>query len=97
MIRPRRFINVDQLSDFEEWLKNNGWNLEPPKGRYEVMRARNKNGEMIMLYLRMNAEHHYSTFGLGNMAVEEFLESILSENAHKKQAPNTNHAPEVAP
>lgn len=36
----RSTLHVDRLEAFKQWLVDDGWDLEDPKGDYEVLRAR---------------------------------------------------------
>lgn len=35
----RNTLAVSRLNDFKEWLKTDGWEMQEPKGFWEVLRA----------------------------------------------------------
>ena len=49
----RHIIAVNKLDDFKAWLVTDGWQIQEPKGDYEVLRA-TKNGRKhpLLVYYR---------------------------------------------
>ena len=49
----RNTLAVNQLEDFKAWLVTDGWQIQEPKGDYEVLRA-TKNGRKhpLLVYYR---------------------------------------------
>ena len=54
----RRTLHRNHIDRFKEWLINDGWNIEQPKGTWEVLRAR-KDGrkDPLIVYDRIDGEH----------------------------------------
>lgn len=48
----RHTLHVDRLGDFERWLSDNGWEIEEPKGDYEVLRARKPDRKRPLILWR---------------------------------------------
>lgn len=54
----RRTLHRSHIDRLREWLINDGWNIEQPKGTWEVLRAR-KDGrkDPLIVYDRIDGEH----------------------------------------
>lgn len=48
----RSTLHVDRLEDFKAWLVEDGWDLEDPKGDYEVLRARKPDRKRPLILWR---------------------------------------------
>lgn len=49
----RNLLHKNKLEDFKQWLVECGWEIEPTKGDYEVLRARKDDK-------RLEREQYYS-------------------------------------
>jgi hypothetical protein len=56
----RDILHKSKLKDFKEWLKTNSWNIESPKGEYEVLRATKPNNKPLIIFRRLEVKEHYS-------------------------------------
>ena len=55
----RHTLAISKLNDFQQWLIKNGWVVEPTKGFYEVLRARNINKKYpLIIYKKDSAIQH---------------------------------------
>ena len=75
MSRSRCTLHKSKLGDFTQWLLARGWNVEVPKGDYEVLRMRLANDykTILLVYDRNNAKEHYTTFGVGDRMMRKWL------------------------
>ena len=57
----RHTLHISKLEDFKKWLVKDGWEIEEPKGIYEVLRAR-KYGRQnpLIVYTKADAKEHLS-------------------------------------
>ena len=57
----RHRLHISKLEDFKEWLIKDGWNIEEPKGTWEVLRVR-KSGRKnpLIVYTKKDAKEHFS-------------------------------------
>ena len=55
----RHTLHISKLEDFKEWLVKDGWEIEEPKGIYEVLRAR-KYGRQnpLIVYTKADVKEH---------------------------------------
>lgn len=57
----RHTLHINAIDDFKKWLVCDGWELQTPKGYYEVIRAK-KGNRLFMAYRRLNNNlQHLST------------------------------------
>lgn len=69
-MRSRQLLHVNDLNDFSNFLKSHGWQINPPKGEWEVLRAvREDHKDPLLVYTkaqthRGNPVRHLTTFGL---------------------------------
>ncbi len=54
----RNLLHKSKLNDFKRWLINDGWEIEPTKGLYEVLRAREGNKRPLIIHARDNNKEH---------------------------------------
>lgn len=50
----RALIKKNKVEDFKGWLQEDGWQIEQPKGMYEVVRARKEGRRPLIVYSRDN-------------------------------------------
>ena len=70
----RHTLHISKLEDFKEWLVKDGWEIEEPKGIWEVLRAR-KSGRQnpLMVYRKEDAKEHLSIMDRDSDVVGVFL------------------------
>lgn len=57
----RHRLHISKLQEFEQWLLEDGWTIEKPKGVYEVLRARKPGRQNpLIVYQKANAKEHLS-------------------------------------
>ena len=67
-------LHKSKLADFIQWLKNRGWKPEITKGHYEVLRMRWSETEPpLIVYEKNEAKEHYTTFGIGQDLLIQWL------------------------
>ena len=67
----RCLLHKNHLECFKEWLIENNWKIESPKGDYEVLRAR-KESRVLLVY-RGRSTEHYSVNEKFTRLVRSFL------------------------
>lgn len=67
-------LHISKLEDFKDWLVKDGWEIEQPKGTYEVLRAR-KSGRKnpLIVYTKADAKEHLSLMDRDSGVVGAFL------------------------
>lgn len=77
----RNTLAVNQLEEFKVWLVKDGWNIQEPKGDYEVLRA-TKEGRKppLIVYCRHDTNGgkdliHYSLLDRDMGVVRAFLKN----------------------
>ena len=70
----RHTLHISKLEDFKKWLVKDGWEIEEPKGIYEVLRAR-KAGKKnpLIVYTKADAKEHLSLMDRDSGVVGAFL------------------------
>lgn len=79
----RHRLHINKLDNFREWLIKDGWELEEPKGLYEVLRAR-KSGRQnpLIVYKKNSAKEHLSVLDRDSGVLSAFLKSYKKEGEH---------------
>ena len=70
----RHTLHISKLEDFKEWLVKDGWEIEEPKGIWEVLRAR-KSGRQnpLIVYRKADAKENLSIMDRDSGVVGAFL------------------------
>lgn len=70
----RHTLHISKLEDFKKWLVKDGWEIEEPKGIWEVLRARKfgRNNPLIV-YRKADAKEHLSLMDRDSDVVGAFL------------------------
>lgn len=70
----RHTLHISKLDSFKEWLAKDGWEIEEPKGVWEVLRARKfgRNNPLIV-YRKADAKEHLSLMDRDSGVVGAFL------------------------
>lgn len=70
----RHTLHINKLEDFKEWLVKDGWEIEEPKGNYEVLRARKAGRKNpLIVYTKADAKEHLSLMDRDGGVVRAFL------------------------
>ena len=82
----RSTLAVSKLDDFKEWLKQDGWELQEPKGEWEVLRAVKLGRKRpLIAYKRIDTDNgtelvHYTVEDRDMGVVWAFLKSKMGGN-----------------
>lgn len=70
----RSRLHINKLEEFKEWLVKDGWEIQEPKGTWEVMRARKAGRQNpLIVYTKMNAKEHLSVMDRDSGVIGAFL------------------------
>ena len=70
----RHTLHISKLDDFKKWLVKDGWEIEEPKGIYEVLRARKQGRKHpLIVYKKADAKEHLSIMDRDYPVVGAFL------------------------
>ena len=70
----RRRLHISKLVAFRQWLVKDGWEIEDPKGRWEVLRARKPGRQNpLIVYTKMDAKEHLSVMDRDSGVIGAFL------------------------
>lgn len=70
----RHTLHISKLEDFKKWLVKDGWEIEEPKGIYEVLRARKLGRKNpLIIYTKSDAKEHLSLMDRDSSVVGAFL------------------------
>ena len=79
----RYTLHKNSLEDFQSWLVAAGWEIEKPKGIYEVLRARKAGRQQpLIVYTKADAKEHLTVMDRDLEIVGAFLRD--------KKKPQTN-------
>ena len=70
----RHMLHISKLEDFKKWLIKDGWEIEEPKGIWEVLRAR-KSGRQnpLIIYRKADVKEHLSIMDRDSGVIGAFL------------------------
>lgn len=68
----RYLLHKSKLEKLREWLENNGYEILPTKGQYEVLRAK-KDKNTVIIFTRENAKEHYTVQGKDTKLIRAFI------------------------
>ena len=81
----RHTLSVSSIDKFKKWLITDGWQLQEPKGSYEVLRAtkEGKNHPLIV-YKRLNTNSdkdlvHYTVADRDMGVVRAYLKGVSDD------------------
>lgn len=70
----RYTLRKNSLEDFQSWLVADGWEIEKPKGIYEVLRARKAGRQQpLIVYTKADAKEHLTVMDRDFEIVRAFL------------------------
>lgn len=79
----RYTLHKNSLEDFQKWLVADGWEIEKPKGIFEVLRARKAGRpQPLIVYTKSDAKEHLTVMSRDIGVVRAFLRA--------KKKPQTN-------
>lgn len=77
MARDRGLLTKDRLEEFATWAVARGYQREPVKGNYEVLRLRKKGDPPITVWARGGETHpnphHVTVYGAGLKLAKKFI------------------------
>jgi len=69
-------LHITKLDAFADWLKKDGWELEEPKGIFEVLRARKEGRKRpLIVYKKIDAKEHLSVMNKDCGVLVAFVKS----------------------
>lgn len=71
----RCLLHKNKLQAFEEWLVKNGYELQTPKGDFEVLRAK-KDKDTVIIFTKLGAKGHCSVQGKDLKLVRRFIKEM---------------------
>ena len=79
----RHLLAVNKLEDFKNWLIENDWQIEKPKGNYEVLRARKSTEKLPLIVYKKDKD------GLVHLSVSDwntkYVYEFINDNKSNKQ------------
>lgn len=78
----RNTLHFNKLPKFKEFLKEEGFELLPTKDFYEVLRAKNEKGT-IVIYRRSDAEVHCSVMDKDMWLIRKFLRWVKKDEINR--------------
>lgn len=71
----RNLLHKSKLEEFSSWLINKGWEIEKPRGDYEVLRAYHiQYRDPLIVYEKIEAKEHYTIQGRHINIVKKWLD-----------------------
>lgn len=78
----RRRLHISKLDDFKKWLTTDGWNIEEPKGTYEVLRARKAGRKNpLIVFQKTDAREHLSVMDRDSGIIGAYLKDCRTKSA----------------
>lgn len=71
----RNLLHINKLPSLKDWLVNNGFEIQPTKGYYEVLRAK-KGKDTIVIYRKLDAKEHYTVQDKDWHLIRRFMNSF---------------------
>ena len=79
----RHLLEFNKLEDFKNWLIENDWQIEKPKGNYEVLRARKDTERLPLIVYKKDKD------GLIHLSVSDwntkYVYEFINDNKSNKQ------------
>lgn len=70
----RSRLHISKLEDFKEWLVKDGWEIEEPKGVWEVLRARRAGRKNpLIIYTKADVKEHLSVMDRDSGVIGAYL------------------------
>ena len=73
--RRRNLLAIHKLEKFADWACRNGYQQEPTKSLYEVLRLKSiEHGDgPLLFYKKKGAKVHVTSFGEGNKLIRRWI------------------------
>lgn len=75
MSTSRYILRVDQLEDFRKFCEAYGWEVNPPKATYEVLRMTKKGSPALIVHRRLHELDFLTVHGSSHEFAELFARS----------------------
>jgi hypothetical protein len=74
----RSLLHKPTLDAFTRWLENLGWEVQPTKGCYEVLRMTHPKDESpklgpLLVHRKSEIKEHYTTHGISEDLVRKWI------------------------
>jgi len=70
----RSVLHIKHIDAFKGWLESEGWEIHPPRGVYEVIRAK-LGKRLLIVFQRANAKEHCSVRDEDMWIVREYYKN----------------------
>lgn len=73
-MRSRCTLHKTKLAEFQTFCESQGWQAQPPKGAYEILRMRHADRrDPLIVHDRLEAKEHYTTWGESSRMLTRFI------------------------
>lgn len=87
----RHTLHISKLDSFREWLVKDGWEIEDPKGIYEVLRARKAGRQNpLIVYRKADAKEYLSFMDRDSGVVGAFLRDFKNPKTNADRIRSMN-------
>lgn len=69
----RCLLHKTKLDAFKAWLSAAGIEHRPPRGDFQVLQVKTKNGQWQCVFDRLDAKEHYTVAGPLEATVQRFI------------------------
>ena len=70
----RSLLHKTKLEPFKQWLDAKGIAHRPPRGDFEVLQVKTKNGQWQCVFDRLSAKEHYTVAAPLEHLVRRFIQ-----------------------
>lgn len=64
MSRSRQMLHLSKLDEFAAFCESQGFQRDPPKDYYEVLRMTKPGSEPLLVHKKLYAKEHVTTWGV---------------------------------
>lgn len=82
----RNQLHISKLGDFTLWLMAHGWQYQPAKGEYEVLRMTKESIKgPLLVYSRLASKEHLTVYGHSDRWFNKWMKSMRfkTKEAHE--------------
>lgn len=79
----RCLLHKNKLDLFKWWLSSRGYEIQPPKGIYEVLRAK-KDKNTVVIFKKDNAKEHLSVQQKDCWLIRQFIREIKRSDTNDR-------------
>jgi len=72
-------LHKSKLEDFAKWAEERGWKRQKTKGDYEVLRMKWPGEPPMIIYTKLEAKEHYTTYEIGDVLVRQWIRDRKQE------------------